>query len=762
DLLGTLRYMSPEQALAKRVAIDYRTDIYSLGATLYELSTFEPVFAASDKQELLRQLAFEDPRSLRNVRRDVPGEIETIVLKALEKNPSDRYPSAQELADDLRRYLDEKPIHARRPGIRLRSVKWARRHRAAVVAISAVIVLSAVTGPLVAWREASLHSLAEAHRQTAQEREAETAAVLDFVESKVFAAGRPEGQHGGLGHDVTLLQAVEAALPFVEKSFSTQPLIEARLRMTLGVSFLDLGKADKAEEQFQKARTLCTWHLGPDHPNTLNSMNGLANSYADLGRRAEALALREETLALRKAKLGPDHPDTLGSMSNLANSYAALGRYADAVKLCEQTLPVMKAKIPDHAFTLNCMNILAISYADVGRQTEALKLQEETLALQKANLGPEHPDTLRTMNGLANSYKHLGRYAEALKLDEETLALRKAKFAPGHPATLLNMNNLARSYFEFGRRAEGVNLFEETLALSKVKLGPDHPATLSSMSNLANAYYYLGRYPEALKLREETLALQKSKLGADHPDTLLSMNNLAASYAALGRDPDAVKLYEDALLVLKVKIPDHVSTLYCMSNLGASYAALGRYEDALKLREETVTLMKAKLGADHPKTLISMSNVALSLAALDRAAEALPIVDECLRLAAGKVVDPSLIPGVLAVRMRHFAKCNDAAGCRATVEMWEGLKGDDAGSLYNAACFRAVTAAVIRAGDQSEGAANDAAAEADRAMEWLKQAVAAGFKNVNHMKQDTDLEALRTREDFKQLIAELERSGAGP
>jgi len=151
-----------------------------------------------------------------------------------------------------------------------------------------------------------------------------------------------------------------------------------------------------------------------------------------------------------------------------------------------------------------------------------------------------------------------------------------------------------------------------------------------------------------------------------------------------------------------------------------------------------------------------MWGLARSLVSADRAAEAPPIVDECLRLAAGKVVHPGLVPGMIHIRLRHFAKINDAAGCRATAEMWEGLKRADAASLYNAACNRAVTAAVIRAGDPSDGAAKDAADEADRAMDWLKQAVAAGCKNAAHIKQDTDLDTLRTREDFKQLIAELE------
>src|SRR5262245_17093916 len=129
DLVGTLRYMSPEQALARRVVIDHRTDIYSLGATLYELLTLQPPVTGADRQELLRQIAFEEPVPPRRLSRGVPAELETIVLKALEKNPQDRYATAQELADDLRRFRNDEPIQARRPSLVQRARKWARRHK---------------------------------------------------------------------------------------------------------------------------------------------------------------------------------------------------------------------------------------------------------------------------------------------------------------------------------------------------------------------------------------------------------------------------------------------------------------------------------------------------------------------------------------------------------------------------------------------------------------------------------------------------------
>jgi hypothetical protein len=152
DLVGTLRYMSPEQALAKRVVVDHRTDIYSLGATLYELLTHQSAYSATDRQELLRQIAFEEPRKPRRLNRSIPAELETIVLKAMEKNPAERYATAKDLAEDLRRYVMDKPIQARRPTPIQRVRKWARRHRAAATAAAVcLLVTAAVALGSIGW-----------------------------------------------------------------------------------------------------------------------------------------------------------------------------------------------------------------------------------------------------------------------------------------------------------------------------------------------------------------------------------------------------------------------------------------------------------------------------------------------------------------------------------------------------------------------------------------------------------------------------------
>ncbi len=194
DLVGTLRYMSPEQALAKRVVVDHRTDLYSLGATLYELLTLEPAFAGSDRQELLRQIAFEEPKAPRRLNRAIPAELETIVLKALEKNPAERYATAQELADDLRRFQEDRPIRARRASVVQRLRKLARRHRPAVRAAAVCLLVSLVAlGGSVGWA---------LNDRVARQREAESK-VLEALE-----AAEPRLRVGNPA-DLALLSAAE-------------------------------------------------------------------------------------------------------------------------------------------------------------------------------------------------------------------------------------------------------------------------------------------------------------------------------------------------------------------------------------------------------------------------------------------------------------------------------------------------------------------------------------------------------------------------
>jgi serine/threonine protein kinase len=218
DLLGTLRYMSPEQSRAKRAVIDHRTDVYSLGATLYELFTLRPAFVSEDRQDLLRQIAFDEPAKPRRLERSIPAELETIVLKAMEKRPQDRYATAQALADDLDRWLKNEPIRARRPTLIQRADKWVRRHKPVSAASVAVLLMALMLAGYIAWarhdravRRAAIQTVV----RTALENSDNSQRQCRLPEA-LSAARRAEGLLIGLDEDEALRQRVSARVADLE------------------------------------------------------------------------------------------------------------------------------------------------------------------------------------------------------------------------------------------------------------------------------------------------------------------------------------------------------------------------------------------------------------------------------------------------------------------------------------------------------------------------------------------------------------------
>jgi serine/threonine protein kinase/Tfp pilus assembly protein PilF len=619
DLVGTLRYMSPEQALAKRVLVDHRTDIYSLGATLYELLTLEPAVSGRDGQEMMRRIAFEEPRRPGRINRSIPAEIETIVCKAMEKNPADRYGTAQELADDLRRYLEDRPIRARRPSLLARTRKWSWRHRrmVATAVVSAGLALAVSTG-LIAhqWWLAEVRRLQAVSAETRASADAAIArAVNEFLQKDLLGQADLANQPrldgtSGRNPNITVRELLDRAALAIDGKFPNQPLTEAAIRLTLGDSFRQLGGHVESERHLDRALALRSAELGPNHPDTLSVKHSLAHLYHAQGQQVRAMRLFQEVLAERTAQLGPDHPDCLLSKTHLAAVYRFRGDYQRAEGLLQEVLAAHSARLGDnHPETFSSKNNLALVYHNQGRDDLAETLYKEALAGRIAYLGADHPDTLWSKNNLAVLYRSQGRHDRAEPLFEQVLAARIVKLGPDHPDTLWSKNNLALLYRARGDYDRAEPLFREVLAGRAAKLGRDHPETLWSRNNLALLYAARGEYDRAGPLMQEVLAARNANLGPQHPDTLWSKNTLAGFFEKQGQFAAAETLYKEALEGRTAKFgPNSPDTLWTKNNLAVLYRDWGKYDRAQPLFQDAIDGARTRLGLAHPSTQTFIRN----------------------------------------------------------------------------------------------------------------------------------------------------------
>jgi len=473
----------------------------------------------------------------------VRGDLDWIVMKALEKDRARRYETANGLARDIERHLSEEPIVARPPSGAYRFQKLVRRNKlafAAAALIAAVLVAATGVSARQAVRARRAEKLAAGRLIDSENARQEAEAISKFL-TQVFQSSDPARD----GRTITVAETLSNAVMKLETELTNQPARRAKLQATLGRTYRALGLFRDAIPLQERVRDYNLAVYGLENTNTLIAMHNLARSFDDAGRLDEALKLREQVVELMRKLMGPEHPDTLKAIGSLAISYSEVGRRDEALKLRAEALRLnRKVNGLEHPDTLVAMGNLANSYYETGRLNEALKLREEALPLSRKVNGPENPWTLTAIGNLAISYQEAGRQDEALKLRVETLAISRKVSGAEHPDTLRAMINLANSYNDLGRWEEALKLMEEALPLCRKVNGPEHPATLVAMDNLANCYYKAGHWEEARKWLEDALPLSRKLSGPGHPDTLWVMNTLVDAYAEGGRSMEATALLE--------------------------------------------------------------------------------------------------------------------------------------------------------------------------------------------------------------------------
>lgn len=696
QMIGTPVYMSPEQAVMSGLDVDTRSDIYSLGVLLYELLTGSPPFDA----QTLRQAGFDEMRRI--IREEAPqkpstrlstladdvkltvanqrqvspqvlsrqlhGDLDWIILKAIEKDRARRYESASAFAQDIERHLKSEPVAAAAPSTGYKLRKFIQRNKAPMAAAAAIAFLMLAGTTISTWQafrathakgiavaavsekdraliaEAEQHKLADISKAKAIEAASAAQAANDKAQKRLAQIQKANDLLGSIfenldpleiaKHDrplqAILVEKLDKAVEQLEGESIGDPLVVAKMQKTFGRSLLGLGEGKKAVILLERANATYQALLPPDDPERLSVLNHLALAYERAGNPDKAIPLLEEAYRLWNAHHGPIDEQSIMFMNNLATIYLESGKRDRGMPLLIQALKLARENLgPDDIGTITAINNLGLSYFHGDDAERALPLLEESVQLSKTVFGPTHPQTLVSMNNLAGTYVALGKVDLGVALYEHVVKSEKIILGFDHLDTLTAMNNLAGAYQAAGKLDLAIPLNEETLKMMTIKAGPEHPHTVACMDNLARGYYAADKLDLAVPLLERVLKLEKKVYGPDDRDTLITMDTLARAYQSIGKIELAVPLREDLLKRQKAVLgPTHRNTLSSMTSLAGAYYRTHQIDKAIPLYETAIKGLTAEYGRDHENTVLAMACLGQNYMESNRVAEGLPLLEQ--------------------------------------------------------------------------------------------------------------------------------------
>ena len=569
QLIGTLPYMSPEQARGDSASLDTRSDIYALGVLCYELlaGRLPYDFTGKSVPGSLRVIDEERPTSLSSISRVFRGDLETIITTALEKDPDRRYQTASALTDDVRRYLNKEPIRARPPSATYQFQKLVSRHKLPASLIAGLFV--AVVGFGV-WMSVLYHH-SDRLRAAAERKSAESQRVQAFLQD-VIAGARPES-----GRELTMKEALDRAAERVEAELSDHPEVEAAVRMAIGTAYRSLVRNEIAERHLRRALELRQQLWGMDNELVAESMRFLGMSLRAQDKYDEALEMFEQALAIKERLLGENHHQVALALNSLALTLRRVGRIAEAEE-CLRRAVAIDRQTPGRDVTLaiHLTNLAPVIQDDPEAKEAALLEALEILR------GLDPPTALpATLSVLTSLTRSQGRLAEAEDYARECLQAANRAYAGDDPRVARALLGLARVLVSAGRFGEAEPLLDDALAIYRQHWGDDHRTVAGTLTCLAQLEAGRGEDAAALAHIEEAARIYRQVSPQVYPDTGPSMATLGELLVRLGQPAEGQLILQECLERCHLRSPPNVRQIArAESALGEALTALGHYEAA--------------------------------------------------------------------------------------------------------------------------------------------------------------------------------------
>ena len=495
EFLGTLPYMSPEQAGGTDDDVDTRTDVYALGAILYQLLTGEIPLQIRDRSlmEAVRIIVDEEPTRLGTFDTTFRGDIEVIVQKSMAKERDRRYASAAELATDLRRHLINQPILARPASSMYQLTKFARRNRALVIGF-VLVVLSLASGLIAFYWQAKEAKFqageaftakqdAIAQKDLAEDRLEEADATLAFLIETLNTVNPYD-----LGREATVLDALNAASEKVETRWQDFPAIEARIRLTLGIAFSNRGHYEIAAHHLRRAYELRVQTSDEDDFVVLESAYELGRCliqvsvfHREESALEEAESLFARTLQIQREILEADDAKTIDTVRHLVSVLTSMKRLDEAWALCSEFLPIASAAFGhDAPPTVRLRCISAMTLMELNRHGEVGELIAEGIDQIADLLGKPHESTGEEIFALEYYYREFGNPREWLSVLEQGIELRRQLIGDRHPLTLELRNKRLELLMYLGSNQEAHREAEELVEAFTEVLGEDSDFVMRS------------------------------------------------------------------------------------------------------------------------------------------------------------------------------------------------------------------------------------------------------------------------------------------